>query len=90
MAKNSNVQQVLSNKGDAIDERSELEAELADADDNTAAPAHATREDRIRLAAYAAAERRGFAPGSEAQDWLDAERQIDGERDEGAAPGSAP
>ena len=36
-----------------------------------------TREDRIRLVAYATAERRSFEPGFETQDWLDAKRQID-------------
>lgn len=36
-----------------------------------------TREDRIRLAAYEAAERRGFEPGFETEDWLEAERLID-------------
>lgn len=36
-----------------------------------------TREERIRQAAYAASERRGFVPGFETEDWLEAERQID-------------
>lgn len=31
----------------------------------------------IAVAAYYLAERRGFAPGSEHQDWLDAESAID-------------
>jgi hypothetical protein len=30
----------------------------------------------IALAAYFRAEKRGFAPGSELQDWLEAEREI--------------
>lgn len=47
-----------------------------------------TREERIRLAAYAAAERRGFAPGFETDDWLEAERQIDAEGQSDAAPGT--
>ncbi len=33
----------------------------------------------IAEAAYYRAERRGFAPGHEVQDWLDAEREIDAE-----------
>lgn len=36
-----------------------------------------TREDRIRLAAYLAAERRGFAPGYETEDWIAAEQEVD-------------
>jgi hypothetical protein len=37
-----------------------------------------TREGRIARAAYARAERRGFAPGHEVEDWLAAEREVDG------------
>lgn len=36
------------------------------------------REERIRAAAYALAAERGFGPGREVDDWLQAERQIDG------------
>jgi hypothetical protein len=35
------------------------------------------RERRIREAAYLRAERRGFAPGHELEDWLDAEEEVD-------------
>jgi hypothetical protein len=31
----------------------------------------------IEQAAYLRAERRGFAPGSEVEDWLAAEREVD-------------
>lgn len=68
----SNVQQVLSNKGDAIDEG--LEA-LEGVDQRP--EADLSRDERIRLAAYAIAERRGFEPGSETEDWLEAERGVD-------------
>ena len=37
----------------------------------------ADRESRIRSAAYDLASKRGFAPGRDVDDWLDAERQID-------------
>ena len=37
------------------------------------------RRERIALAAYHFAERRGFAPGGEVEDWLAAERQVDAE-----------
>jgi hypothetical protein len=47
-----------------------------------------TREESIRLAAYVAAERRGFAPGFETDDWLEAERQIDAEGNSDTAPGT--
>ena len=36
-----------------------------------------TREEMIRTAAYLLAERRGFRPGAELEDWLAAERRID-------------
>jgi len=34
------------------------------------------RERRIAIAAYLRAERRGFAPGSELEDWLEAEKDV--------------
>ena len=37
------------------------------------------RRQRIAEAAYFKAERRGFAPGYEERDWLDAEREMDAE-----------
>lgn len=39
-----------------------------------------TRRQRIAEAAYYRAERRGFAPGLEEDDWLEAEKQIDSEQ----------
>lgn len=38
-----------------------------------------SREMRIAALAYARAERRGFAPGFELDDWLAAEREVDAE-----------
>jgi hypothetical protein len=40
---------------------------------------HAPEERRLRieLAAYFKAEERGFAPGHEMHDWLEAERELD-------------
>lgn len=35
------------------------------------------REQRIRSAAYALSAQRGFEPGRDVDDWLEAERQID-------------
>jgi hypothetical protein len=35
------------------------------------------REQRIRVAAYFKAEKRGFAPGHELDDWLAAEEEVD-------------
>lgn len=43
----------------------------------TADTAATLREDLIRTAAYFRAEHRGFAPGGELEDWLEAEREID-------------
>ena len=37
----------------------------------------ASRESMIREAAYLRAERRGFAPGAELEDWFAAEREVD-------------
>lgn len=38
------------------------------------------RNARIAELAYRIAERRGFAPGSEKADWLEAEREVDANR----------
>jgi hypothetical protein len=35
------------------------------------------REPRVRLLAYLKAQRRGFTPGHEVDDWLEAEREVD-------------
>jgi len=40
----------------------------------------AARHSRIALAAYLLAESRGFEPGWELDDWLKAERAVDGDR----------
>jgi Protein of unknown function (DUF2934) len=44
---------------------------------SAAAVSAGERRAMIALAAYVRAERRGFAAGSEAQDWLAAEKEID-------------
>jgi hypothetical protein len=44
------------------------------------------RRGMIALAAYYRAERRGFAPGHEAQDWLAAESEVDAALMLGALP----
>ena len=41
-----------------------------------AAPSAAEREELVRTAAYFRAERRGFAPGYEWEDWLAAEAEV--------------
>jgi len=40
----------------------------------------ADRRRRIAVAAYLRAERRGFVPGAELEDWLEAEREEDSRR----------
>jgi hypothetical protein len=40
----------------------------------------AERHRRISELAYRRAEQRGFAPGSEVEDWLEAEREVDAGR----------
>ena len=52
------------------------QAQSAPAAGGDAAPD--ARHDAIAKAAYYKAERRGFAPGSDMQDWLDAERELGG------------
>lgn len=43
-----------------------------------AQPANAAREAMVAEAAYYRAEKRGFAPGCELEDWLGAEKEIAG------------
>jgi hypothetical protein len=45
--------------------------------DTQSAPRFEGREAMIADAAWFRAERRGFAPGHELEDWLEAEREID-------------
>ncbi len=57
------------------------------ASDHRIAPISA--EERLRMievCAYFRAQQRGFAPGSEQQDWLDAEAQIDSHLTPGVPP----
>jgi hypothetical protein len=42
-----------------------------------AAPSFEERERWIAIAAYHRAEQRGFTPGYELQDWLEAESEVD-------------
>jgi hypothetical protein len=47
------------------------------------------RRERISVAAYYNAERRGFQTGGETDDWLEAERQVDGRSSEKGPKGEA-
>jgi hypothetical protein len=72
MANGNQVGELLRNKGNAMETVEDPEATAA-----SERPTGNAREDRIREAAYAASERRGFEPGHETDDWLSAEREID-------------
>ena len=48
----------------------------------------ADRESLVRMAAYLRAERRGFAPGYEIEDWLAAEAEVSARQD--ARPAAQP
>jgi hypothetical protein len=43
------------------------------------------REERIAISAYWRAAQRQFAPGHELDDWLEAEREVDGEKGQRAS-----
>lgn len=49
-------------------------------------PDAATREAWIRQTAYFRSEQRGFAPGGELEDWLEAEREIERRYPRGQKP----
>jgi hypothetical protein len=50
-------------------------------DHSESAEAFNARMERIALAAYFRAQQRGFAPGNELEDWLEAEREMNQRRD---------
>ena len=56
------------------DELQLLEADAAASPD--ASEPHSARHVRIAVAAYLRAESRGFEPGRELDDWLEAEREV--------------
>jgi hypothetical protein len=61
-------------------EKSHRESQTPQQTQKTATPAAIgpeERYDRVAKAAYLRAEHRGFLPGCELQDWLDAEAEID-------------
>lgn len=49
----------------------------ADSDDTPFRPGPEEREQMVAVAAYYLAERRGFSPGGQDEDWRRAEHQID-------------
>ncbi len=51
--------------------------EASTADTPTAEPSPEERWQVIAVAAYHKAEKRGFAPGEELRDWIEAEKEID-------------
>ena len=63
-----------------VDEKSRGESQTRQHTHKAATPAAIAPEeryDRVAEAAYLRAEHRGFLPGRELQDWLDAEAEID-------------
>jgi hypothetical protein len=42
-------------------------------------------DQRVATAAYFRAQERGFSPGGELEDWLEAEREISAAKDEGTS-----
>ena len=50
---------------------------MTDTSDLVYSPSRAEREHMVAVAAYYLAERRGFSPGREQEDWQCAEGQID-------------
>lgn len=53
---------------------------------STSDPAVKMRWSRISRRAYELAQQRGFTPGAELSDWLQAEKEIDAEQQLQAAP----
>ena len=68
----------------ADDSRTQRDERPNNAESSTSADAAAARKKSIAERAYFKAEQRGFTPGHEEADWLDAEHEED--RDSGAGP----
>jgi hypothetical protein len=64
--------------GGGLDQAEEAQLGIRDDDES---PAAADRRRRIADAAYYRAEQRGFTPGFEDEDWLEAEKDIDRTQD---------
>jgi hypothetical protein len=68
-------------RGTALPQRPATTSNAIERDELTRHPRTAEeRESRIATAAYWIAERRGFTPGLELDDWLEAEREVDAAR----------
>lgn len=61
-------------------DRENAQAGGADISPSEAPSPAQSREEQVRLAAYLHAERRGFAPGYEVEDWITAEQEVDAAR----------
>ena len=70
----------------ALPTEAEIRAADLEQDDAALRETLAQREARIREAAYAKAQQRGFVPGHEEEDWLEAERTVDRENVAPPAP----
>lgn len=78
-SKTSSIRPSIFGNGGAMQGEPAAPPDCADAADA------AQRASRIAEAAYFRAESRGFAPGFELEDWLLAEREIQGDTDPGSA-----
>ncbi|MGJ7612461.1 MULTISPECIES: DUF2934 domain-containing protein [unclassified Variovorax] len=68
------------NKAHGFPGEAEQKAHVAEAADAAESAKTPSREEAIRHAAYQAYQRRGGAPGSAADDWLEAEAEVDRQR----------
>jgi len=67
----------MATKTSRVAEQSELESEITeDLDCDPPVVEDLDRHERIAALAYAKAEQRGFEPGNELDDWLEAEREL--------------
>jgi Protein of unknown function (DUF2934) len=77
----------------AIAVPTEAETRAADLEQDDSAARNEQTPDRaaqIRQAAYARSERRGFEPGHEEEDWLEAERDLGSEQSDEPGRGKRP
>ncbi len=72
------IERTTTTKSNLTEPKSETKGRSRAAEGVSAKPRSAAeRESLIALAAYFRAERRGFVPGQELNDWLEAEQEIE-------------
>lgn len=78
----SNIEELSRKKPEAADRWDTLPEESSDPGGEIVAHALAPAPEEVAVAAYFKAEKRGFTPGHDVEDWLEAEAELSQAEDE--------